>query len=172
MAQMSDPTTKSVTKIVDAEYDLLLHIHAASVDALTEIACGSLPDQPATSGLDEREWAMQHIARLRRLARGGLTAASNIRFNETPTPKLTECTFCRSGTQSRVAKAVTGAYDMRLKCPGVGRDKDNEQSLCFYFNRKPSDDEMRYLHDVMQRASECSPIADPPPLAARLTLVS
>lgn len=49
---------------------------------------------------------------------------------------------------------------MRLKCPGVGRDKDNEQSLCFYFNRKVSDDEMRYLHEVIQRASECSPIED------------
>ena len=81
---------------VDAEYNLLLRIHTATVDALTEIASGSLPDQPATSGLDEREWAIQHIARLRRLARGGLAAASNIRFNETPTPKLTECTFCRS----------------------------------------------------------------------------
>jgi hypothetical protein len=39
-----------------------------------------------------------------------------------------------------------------LKCPGVGRDAENEQSLCFYFNRKVTDDEMRYLHEVMQRA--------------------
>lgn len=39
-----------------------------------------------------------------------------------------------------------------LKCPGVGRDADNEKSLCFYFDRKPTDDEMRYLHEVMQRA--------------------
>jgi hypothetical protein len=39
-----------------------------------------------------------------------------------------------------------------LKCPGVGRDAGNDKSLCFYFSRKVSDDEMRYLHDVMQRA--------------------
>lgn len=43
-----------------------------------------------------------------------------------------------------------------LKCPGVGRDAENEQSLCFYFNRKVADDEMRYLHEVMQRAVACS----------------
>lgn len=85
-----------VTTIADAQYNLLLRIHAAAIDALTEIASGSLPDQPAASGLGEREWAVQHIAKLRRLARHGLTAASNIRFNETPSPKLTECTFCRS----------------------------------------------------------------------------
>src|SRR6185437_15107724 len=42
-----------------------------------------------------------------------------------------------------------------LRCPGVGRDADNEQSLCFYFNRKPTDDEMRFLHEVMQRAAVC-----------------
>lgn len=40
----------------------------------------------------------------------------------------------------------------KLKCPGVGRDAENEKSLCFYFDRKPTDDEMRYLHEVMQRA--------------------
>lgn len=49
-----------------------------------------------------------------------------------------------------------------LKCPGVGRDADNDKALAFYFNRRPSDDEMRYLHEVMQRAAVCSPI-DPPP---------
>jgi len=42
-----------------------------------------------------------------------------------------------------------------LKCPGVGRDAGNDRSLCFYFNRKPTDDEMRYLHEVMQRAAVC-----------------
>lgn len=41
----------------------------------------------------------------------------------------------------------------QLRCPGVGRDAENEKSLCFYFNRKPTDDEMRYLHEVMQRAA-------------------
>lgn len=39
-----------------------------------------------------------------------------------------------------------------LKCPGVGRDAENDQSLCFYFSRKVSDNEMRFLHEVMQRA--------------------
>lgn len=42
----------------------------------------------------------------------------------------------------------------RLKCPGVARDKDHPQSLSFHFSRRVSDDEMRYLHEVMQRAVE------------------
>lgn len=40
-----------------------------------------------------------------------------------------------------------------LRCPGAGRDAGNEKALCFYFNRAPTDDELRYLHDVMQRAA-------------------
>lgn len=39
-----------------------------------------------------------------------------------------------------------------LSCPGVGRDKDCLTALQFYFSRPVSDDEMRYLHEVMQRA--------------------
>ena len=39
-----------------------------------------------------------------------------------------------------------------LKCSGVGRDAEDEKELCFYFNRIVSDDEMRYLHEVVCRA--------------------
>ena len=42
-----------------------------------------------------------------------------------------------------------------LTCPGVGRDKDNVSALQFYFSRKVTDDEMRFLHEVMQRAVAC-----------------
>lgn len=44
-----------------------------------------------------------------------------------------------------------------LKCPGVGRDKDCISALQFYFNRRVTDDEMRFLHDVMQRGTACMP---------------
>ncbi len=44
-----------------------------------------------------------------------------------------------------------------LKCPGVGRDKDNISALQFYFSRKVTDDEMRFLHEVVQRAVACMP---------------
>lgn len=44
-----------------------------------------------------------------------------------------------------------------LKCPGAGRVGDNDQALIFYFNRRPTDDEFRYLHEVMQRAAVCAP---------------
>lgn len=40
----------------------------------------------------------------------------------------------------------------RLSCPGVGRDKDCISALAFYFSRRVTDDEMRFLHEVMQRA--------------------
>lgn len=44
-----------------------------------------------------------------------------------------------------------------LKCPGVGRDKDNICALQFYFSRPVSDDEMRFLHDGIKRAVACMP---------------
>jgi len=50
---------------------------------------------------------------------------------------------------------------MKLKCNGAGRDKDNDQFLWFAFNREPTDDELRYLHEVVKRAAECSPIEAP-----------
>lgn len=39
-----------------------------------------------------------------------------------------------------------------LKAPGVGRDAENEKALVFYFSRRVTDDEMRFLHEVMQRS--------------------
>lgn len=44
-----------------------------------------------------------------------------------------------------------------LKCPGIGRDKDNIAALQFYFSRPVTDDEMRFLHEVVQRAVACMP---------------
>src|SRR6185312_3605427 len=44
-----------------------------------------------------------------------------------------------------------------LRCPGIGRDKDNINALQFYFSRPVTDDEMRFLHDVMKRAVACMP---------------
>ncbi len=44
-----------------------------------------------------------------------------------------------------------------LECPIVGRDKDYDRALAFYFNRPVTDDEMRFLHKVMQRAVSSMP---------------
>jgi hypothetical protein len=52
---------------------------------------------------------------------------------------------------------VTAGDVPPLKCPGVGRDKDNISALQFYFSRRVTDDEMRFLHDVMKRAVACLP---------------
>lgn len=64
---------------------------------------------------------------------------------------------CPTNVVVSLARKRAWKQDVRedLKCPGVGRDTENEQSLCFYFSRKPTDDEMRYLHEVMQRAVAC-----------------
>lgn len=58
-----------------------------------------------------------------------------------------------------VADDIGGVPPSRhdLKCPGVGRDKDNARALQFYFSRTVTDDEMRFLHEVMQRAVACMP---------------
>lgn len=40
-----------------------------------------------------------------------------------------------------------------LRCSGAGRDGENCKTLFFTFSRRPSDDEMRFLHDVMKRAA-------------------
>jgi hypothetical protein len=42
--------------------------------------------------------------------------------------------------------------DRRIKCLGIGRDKDDGCSLNFFFDRPVSNDEMRFLHEVVQRA--------------------
>jgi hypothetical protein len=52
----------------------------------------------------------------------------------------------------------------KLKCPGVGRDKDHDKALQFYFSRPVTDEEMRFLHEVMQRAAETMPTTQPAPL--------
>jgi hypothetical protein len=39
--------------------------------------------------------------------------------------------------------------DLRIK--GCGRDADNEKALVLYFNRKPTDDELRALYDNLRR---------------------
>jgi len=50
---------------------------------------------------------------------------------------------------------------IQLKCSGVGRDKDCVSGLEFYFNRRVTDDEMRFLHEVIERAVAVSLPFDP-----------
>lgn len=46
-----------------------------------------------------------------------------------------------------------------LKCNGVGRDAEHDRAVCFYFSRKVTDAEMRFLHDCMARAAIMAPSA-------------
>jgi hypothetical protein len=59
-----------------------------------------------------------------------------------------------------------------LKCPGVGRDKDCISALQFYFNRPVTDDEMRFLHEVMQRTVACMPKVETKKLLASTALAA
>ena len=45
----------------------------------------------------------------------------------------------------------------QLKCPGVGRDKDCDKALQFYFDRPVTNGEMRFLHECMQRSVALMP---------------
>ena len=44
----------------------------------------------------------------------------------------------------------------RLEINGVGRDKDCLSALVLYFNRALTDDEVRFIHDVMRRTVKIS----------------
>lgn len=44
-----------------------------------------------------------------------------------------------------------------LKCNGTGRDKDCVSALAFYFNRRVTDDEMRFLDEVVKLAAVYMP---------------
>lgn len=44
-------------------------------DALIEIECGHIPDQPASSAVEELTWAQMWVGKLRRIARAALTPA-------------------------------------------------------------------------------------------------
>lgn len=46
---------------------------------------------------------------------------------------------------------------IQLKCNGVGRDKDCVSALQFYFNRRVTDDEMRFLHELLARGAFLCP---------------
>lgn len=46
--------------------------------------------------------------------------------------------------------------DDPLRCGGVARVADNDPALIFVFDRRPTDAEMRFLHDVMRRAAVCA----------------
>lgn len=38
-----------------------------------------------------------------------------------------------------------------LTCSGVGRDDQNKKCLIAYFNRTPTDSEMRFFNDCLKR---------------------
>ncbi|MDA9398701.1 MULTISPECIES: hypothetical protein [unclassified Bradyrhizobium] len=50
-------------------------------------------------------------------------------------------------------RLVSGAKKEPLRCPAAGRDAENEKTLCFYFNRRVTDDEMRFLHTVIRQVA-------------------
>ena len=67
-----------------------------------------------------------------------------------------KCIDCDDGAQPCYMNC--GPAVQELKCPGVCRDKDNLSALQFYFSRRVTDDEMRFLHDVMKRAVAMRPL--------------
>ena len=64
-------------------------------------------------------------------------------MSDSPDPKITHLT----------PRLRDRSAQRRLKCNGVARDDGDERSLSFYFSRRVTDDELRYLYDVMKRAT-------------------
>ncbi len=52
--------------------------------ALLAIAHGHVPDQPAASGADETTWIMQHVSRLRIIARNTLDSLDAAKISDGP----------------------------------------------------------------------------------------
>ena len=55
---------------------------------------------------------------------------------------------CESSTGCRMAAEVSA------KVLGVGRDADNAKVLVVYFEREPSDDDLRRTHDLLRSNAE------------------
>lgn len=65
--------------------------------------------------------------------------------------------YCELDRDNKIVKLPRDQSGQPLRCPGVGRDKDNSRALQFYFNRPVTDAEMRFLHEVMQRSVALMP---------------
>lgn len=48
-------------------------------------------------------------------------------------------------------KNGTARFVGPLSAKGIGRDPDNEQVLFASFDRRPTDDEMRAIHDLLRK---------------------
>lgn len=71
------------------------------------------------------------------------------------TTKDEDCPRCRGGGCEWCHN--TGRRNLKLRCNGIGRNAEWPKSLLFYFDTVPSDDQMRFLHEVMKRACACLP---------------
>jgi hypothetical protein len=49
---------------------------------------------------------------------------------------------------------------LRLRVVGCARDADNSNALILIFNRQPTDDEMRFMHECNKRVAHRVPRTD------------
>lgn len=66
------------------------------------------------------------------------------------------CPLCNGGPLSR-SDEFKG-----LTAIGAGRDAENEKSLCIYFDRRPTDDELRAVHNFLRRSPAKCPFCKTP----------
>lgn len=45
----------------------------------------------------------------------------------------------------------------KIQCTGVGRDAEHSKCLIAYFDRQPTDDQMRFFHDCLKRWGAIAP---------------
>lgn len=47
--------------------------------------------------------------------------------------------------------------ELNAVCKGISRMGDNANALLLHFDRRPTDDEMRAVHEVVKEAALCEP---------------
>lgn len=50
---------------------------------------------------------------------------------------------------------------MKLLLKAIGRDKDSSNGLCLYFNRTPTNEEMRMIDDFLHMMIDQSDVMEP-----------
>lgn len=60
--------------------------------------------------------------------------------------------YCSAGLECPVERKLFQSirWHQYLKAIGISRMSDNEKALLVCFNRKPTDDEMRRIHDMLR----------------------
>ena len=100
--------------------------------ALLDIRGCHVPDQPAHSQADEVTWVMQHVGKLRKIAADALDKAP------------------RWGMPPGDVYEAPRRPGRSIRPRGVGRVADEPRALLVLLDERPTDDDIRSLHEFLR----------------------